>query len=153
MYIRRQGTLFEGDLSKADTLTLELCASDAEKLKDPDQRMSMDRFASFKHRCYGWGPMDKVFVRLEDQQEDYPSVLANVALDPGGDLFFTVFNTPELADLQPGHLFDDITDVVANPTDVARLAQVHVEHIRIDGLPYLWNHLHAPTFKLPDQLH
>lgn len=81
----------------SEILSLELSASDIDRLADPRIRFATARFMEFEEPVAGWAPEDKVHVWLKDPvaAEDN-DIAAELRLDPGGDLYFTVWNNDSL---------------------------------------------------------
>ena len=115
MQVRREGKLKNSDLRTGDTLSIELFERDIEELIDPRRRYTMARFMEFRHTGLGWAPEDKLHINLERPFEpEDAEQLANLSLDPGGDLYFTIWEGEPLRQARAGEEFRDLNTLVTS---------------------------------------
>lgn len=95
------GKIENEDMGRLDVFFDE---NDLQALADPSRAYTMDRFMGCTEEgmLQGWQPEDKIHVRLERplQPADDEKV-AELRLDNGGDLYFTIWNSTALRDYQP----------------------------------------------------
>jgi len=85
----------------------------------------------------GWAPEDKIHMRLETPQdvEDY-NRFVDLSLDPGGDLYFTIWNSWALRRACMHEVLSvDDSFVRSDPSN--RLGQVGIKSVRLHNLPDL----------------
>jgi len=86
-----------------DWIDIELTDKDTELLADPSIAYTTDRFMGCTEdgTINGWAPEDKIHVRLESPREpEDDNKVAELRLDPGGDLYFTIWNSTALRSAQ-----------------------------------------------------
>lgn len=93
---------FEGqDLGRLD---IYFDGRDIETLADPALGSIGDRFMGCTEDGFiaGWAPEEKITVRLESPRTDEDDEkVAEVQLDGGGDLYFTIWNSTALRNFVP----------------------------------------------------
>lgn len=135
MKLFREGRLSGDSIQTGNVLVVELHSRDAEALASPE-RYTMNRFSSFPHTYFeggmGWQPMDKVHLQVEDppQSTELP---VELSLDPGGDLYFTIWDNQALHEVGFDTSFEAAEPfLTADPS--LQLARVGVDTIRFFGL-------------------
>lgn len=138
MDIARMGRLKDSELGTGDKLCLELDGGDIVPLLQNGYTMS--RFMGLKHgvQTKGWQPEDKVHIALQHQltpKEENVGTACRLHLDPGGDLYYTIFNdaalhrAPTCIELPlPNDSVDDAYGTLA------RLGIVAVRFLYLDAL-------------------
>jgi len=132
MNLYREGLLFQGREGCGVVLTLDLCGSQERLVRDGrilGYRMMM--FGGLK----GWALEDKLNVEIEKSPLlQKTSLPANLRLDPGGDMYFTVNDNEALSDINSiGSIdFEDLSQFVLYGEE--RLQAVGVSVISIYGL-------------------
>jgi hypothetical protein len=108
MFVDRSSSieLVGGEFQRQDTGRFDVYfdSRDIDLLVDPEVAYVTDRFmgCTDEGTIPGWAPEDKLHIRLETPRtsEDEAKV-AEVQLDPGGDLYFTIWNSAALRNYQP----------------------------------------------------
>jgi len=138
MEIFREGRLRNSDLKTGNILSLELHELDIENLLRPRHNRSGIRFMQCKQWGLGWAPEDKASVSLKDPKERFndENGIANLALDPGGDLYFTIWNSPELLVAKGCEVFDDLSTFITSDPSL-RIHHLGIEVVRMYGLDAL----------------
>lgn len=140
MRISRYGKLTDSDISTGDMLEVQLHTDDIKALCDPSLRYCMDRFGGCSNGVAGWALEDKVHVHLENPEfSQDPEALANLSLDPGGDLYFSIWENERLKQAVATEDFNRESIVTSDPSD--RLHMLGIEVVRLVNLDYLAHQL------------
>ena len=124
--------------TSTELLDLYLDPQDIEALVDPERRYTMDRFMGCTERggIPGWAIEDKVHIRLDTPFGGYTKKLAELSLDPGGDLYFTIWNGEPLRRASEHEEFNDMDSfVTSDPSE--KLKHVGIKTIRLHQLSEL----------------
>jgi hypothetical protein len=119
-----------------DSLDIYLENADINCLANVSLRHTVHRFmeCSTQGSIEGWAPEDKMHMRLETPQnaDDY-NRFVDLSVDPGGDLYFAIWNSWALrgAHMHEQFLIDD-SFVRSDPSN--RLGQVGIKTVRIHDL-------------------
>lgn len=135
MDLWREGNLTDGNPHTGDILSLELYSNDIQRLINPKHRQIMNRFLGLRHGLVpGWAAEDKIHVEFkEPNSEEDTGQYANLSLDPGGDLYFTIWDSERLKQAEPCEVFDDINTFVRHdPSQI--LQRIGIVAARIYGL-------------------
>lgn len=132
--------MVKGRLVRTPTelLDLYLDPQDITALADPERRYTMDRFMGCTERggIAGWAIEDKVHIRLDTPFGDHGKKLAELSLDPGGDLYFTIWNGESLREASEHVEFNDMNSfVTSDPSE--KLKHVGIKTIRLHQLSEL----------------
>lgn len=135
MKLFREGNLRDSNLQTGNVLVVELHDQDAEDLSSTDH-YTMRRFSAFPHTFYeggmGWQPEDKVHFEVQPALPD-TALPVEVSLDPGGDLYFTLWDGAALQAVGFDERFAATEPfVAADPSQ--QLARVGIDTIRFFGL-------------------
>jgi hypothetical protein len=82
-----------------DWIDIDLLENDLNRLADPAIAYTTDRFMGCTENgsINGWAPEDKIHIKLETPLESKDdNKVAELQLDPGGDLYFTIWNSSAL---------------------------------------------------------
>ncbi len=149
MDIRREGFLTDSQVGTGNILSLELHTKDIEALADPRNRYSMKRFGGLLHgrQTVGWGIEDKVHVNLAEpdrgKQLNQP---LSISLDPGSDLYYTLWMNDHLATAGLVFQTENIYDVLEHdPSNM--LKRLGITVLRCYNLQFL-----ADTLRSTGQL-
>ncbi len=141
MNIFRPETLqIEGSLLKGaptEILSLELSDNDITRLVDPSIGFCTARFMEFEAPVAGWAPEDKAWVRFEDSiPEEKHTQIASLSLDPGGDLYFTIWKSRRLEHADECMEFAEIDELVSHdPSNILQALGIRI--VRMYSLPKL----------------
>lgn len=119
-----------------DSLDIYLENADINRLANVSQRHTVHRFMTCTTHgsIDGWAPEDKIHMSLETPRnpDDY-NRFVDLSLDPGGDLYFAIWNSWALrsARIHEQFLVDD-SFVRSDPTN--KLGQAGIKTVRIHDL-------------------
>ena len=151
MNLVRDGRLTNSDIETGDRLLLELYADDILALTETegDKRIGVRISALRRKMLGGWDLMDKVEVSFEDgcglSNEVSPITLR---LDPGGDLYFCIYNNPALRQVDQNRIHELNQSDITDPND--RLLERGVGRVAVIGLGFFKQALDDPFFRRQD---
>ncbi len=148
MNIFREGKPNDLDPSRADVLSVEINQHDIEALADPARGQTMDRFASFERGVIGWAREDKAHIKLDRPHSPEKSEqLVSLWCDPGGDLYFTIWEGERLMRSEAAENFPDVHAILeSDPNRHIRTAGIHA--VRFYFLDELARELKKPSGSL-----
>jgi hypothetical protein len=144
MNIFREGKLRNSDVATGDILSVELRESDIEALTTV--RYTMNRFSQFRQQRLGWDQLDKahVYLRAPEEIPDPSDESVTLQLDPGGDLYFTIWENQALREARPCQQFPREQILQSDPSGT--LVRLGIEVVRFYGLSNLAGELYRPKF-------
>jgi hypothetical protein len=122
-----------------DSLDIYLENADVNRLANVSLRHTVHRFlcCTTQGSISGWAPEDKIHMRLETPHDaDDHNRFVDLSLDPGGDLYFTLWNSWALRRACMHEVFSvDDSFVRSDPNN--KLGQVGIKSVRLHNLPDL----------------
>lgn len=148
MDLVRDGRLTNSDIETGDRLLLELYGQDIFDLSDTEglRRIGVRMCQLRRGRLRGWDSMDKAQVSFYDgDRAQATGVPISLRLDPGGDLYFSVFDNSELRGVDQLGVHEIDEKDVLDPNDV--LSQRGISRVAVIGLGFFRQVLDDPFFR------